>query len=133
METEIKIDESGIDEDEDVQNALAEYNRECAKLIELTERREEMINLLKIAKPSKIVEIREVIPRLDRLIKQTEEIIELSFELVRHKRDHVRRCRRLEAMMEIILPELRKHLAENAPEKLEQLEAMLDPQGNKTH
>lgn len=108
---------------------LHEKNRkETENLLERIKLREEMVGLLKIAKPEKIADIRSAISRLDKSIEATEKIIEINNAIIRQKDEYTEQTIILSEMSEKILEEMREHFADD-PEKLEILEAMLEDDG----
>lgn len=120
-----EIDESDIDEYEEVQEAIAKYQESSDKLLEIIARRDKMKELLKIAQPSKVADVRKCIADCDDLIEKTEKIMEIELELIEQNRDLVRRSKRMEAFLDVAEPEFLKYIAENKPEKLEEVKAML--------
>ena len=105
--------------------------RETEKLFERIRLREEMIGLLKIARPEMIADIREAISRLDKSIESTEKIIQLQEEAFELREKHEADLEKLIPIADRMLEELREHLADD-PKKLELLEAMLEDDG-KSH
>lgn len=128
----LKVDYSGVDEYEEVQDALRKYEDSAAKLLDAIAERDELVAALKIAHPSKIAEIRELIAEWNSLIESAEELLQDELLLVEKVRKLVRTYLELNAMNKLIEPELIKHVAEHNPEQLELLEAMLNDDG-KTH
>ena len=108
----------------------AEYQKETAKLFEYIQRRDEMHGLLKIAKPSKIADIRKAIVRLDKLIRQTEEIMEVLVRKYHLEIEAEAEDKKLEEMYEAVKPALLAYLAEHNPEEYEKLKAELEASEN---
>ncbi|MBX7173555.1 MAG: hypothetical protein K1X72_21485 [Pyrinomonadaceae bacterium] len=101
-----------------------QYIEKSAKLLELIERREGLIKILKQVSPTKTTEVRNLIADCDRLIEHTEQILELSKKqkeqlLVLQESEN-----RLVQMTERIKPEFLKYVAENYPEKLDEMEEL---------
>jgi hypothetical protein len=117
--------------DEDLIRYEEDYKKETQRLLERIEQREELIGLLKIAKPEKIAELREVISRFDKSIEATEEIILMTEDLIQKRREYIESLKEALIMSEKIEKGMREHFADQ-PEKLAQLEAMLEDKG-KSH
>lgn len=109
-----------------------EYIKNYEILLDLVRRREEMHKLLKIAQPVNIPKVQKAIANIDEGIERTEEIMELEREIFLKEQKLEKDYEELEEMMNLIEPELRKHVAEHNPEKLELLDAMLSDD-DKTH
>jgi hypothetical protein len=103
-----------------------EYQEESAKLFELLQRRDKMRELLKIAQPDKIAEVRRVIANLDSIIKQTEEIMEMIAKTHQKELELDKEYEELDRMNKIIEPLLLAHLKEHNPEAYEKLKAELE-------
>ena len=117
----------------EIRKAREKYEQESAKLLEVLARRDRMIKLLKLATQPKIPMVRKAISRLDDIIEKTENIIEIAYKTYQLRQDLWRNDMELMAMCDAIKPELLKHVAENNPEKLEELEAMLSDDYDRTH
>lgn len=115
---------------EKLEDAKAEYEKESARLLNTIKKREEMIGLLKIAKPEKIKDIQELIPRLDKSIEQTEEILESISNHIQLLESAIKQSEEMDAMCDIIQKELLEYIAREKPEKLEEVEAMLLGEGS---
>ena len=111
---------------EEAYETTEEYKEEIAKLFELIQRRDDMRALLKIAKPPRIPEIRQVIANLDGLIEDTEEIMEMIAKKHRLELEAEKNYEELNATYEAIKPELLAYLAEHNPEAYEKLKAELE-------
>lgn len=122
-EIEVIDDEIGLIE--------TEIKKETETLLTLINRREELVGLLKIAKPEKLADIRSAISSLGKSIESTEIIIALNEELIQQKREYAEQMKNLLIMSEKVLEGMREHFADDA-ERLEILEAMLEDDG-KTH
>lgn len=114
------------DDSDEVLEAVAEYEKEAANLLERIEKRDEMAALLKVAKPSKIAGIREVVSRMNRGIEQTEILLELRAQAVEQRRDLDGQYRQLDETLNLIKPEFLKHIAEQHPEKLAEMTALFE-------
>jgi hypothetical protein len=108
------------------------YLRESELLLERIRMREEMVQILKFATLDKTAGVRDVIARLDKSIEATEHILELYDERRRLTRECEIQDQKTLALAEKMMAGLRKHLAENEPEKLELLDAILEDEG-KSH
>lgn len=121
------------DEIEIVDEELEEYetkHKESSEiLLTLIARREELIGILKLAMPEKITGIRKTISDLDKAIEATEEIISLYESIIRKKYEHIELLKKAHFMTEDVLQGMREHFADD-PEKLEQLEALLEDDGS---
>ena len=111
---------------EETYETTEEYQKETTKLFEYIQRRDEMHGLLKIAKPSKISALRDVIARLDNLIRQTEEIMDILARKFQLELEADREDEKLEEMYQAVKPELLEYLAEHNPEAYEKLKAELE-------
>lgn len=109
---------------EDVINS-EEYKKESAFLLERIQRREDLVEQLKQAQPDKIPEIRRCIAKLDAVIEQTEQIMQMHIK--KHELQIKMKIADEEslAMCDAILPELLAHLEKNNPEAYEKLKAEL--------
>lgn len=123
MNVEEEYDE--VEDSYEIRKAREKYEQESAKLLEYLARRDEMIKLLKLATRPKIPMVREAIGELDEIIERTENIIAIAYKAYELRQQLWRDDMKLMAMCDAIKPELLKHVAENNPEKLEELEAML--------
>lgn len=121
-----------MDTDDNFYETDEEYLRESALLLERIQMREEMLQILKFATADKTAAVRDAIASLDKSIEATENIIEFIVE----RRRLIKQCeahdQKTLALAEKMMAGLRRHLAENEPEKLELLEAMLEDDG-KSH
>lgn len=123
------------DENEDeleIRASRENYERESATLLELIEKREETVKLLKLATKERTAQVREVIAELDELIERTEQIVAMQYDLYLQRIDLLKQYIEAAEMTEKIQPELLQYLAENNPEAYEQLKAQLEDDG-KTH
>jgi hypothetical protein len=102
-----------------------EYKKESETLLFHLQEREEMTRLLKIAHPSKVSEIREVIAGLDHLIERTEKIMQIILEKYQLEQEAEEHYLKVQAKMDKALPELLAYLAEHNPEAGEKLVADL--------
>lgn len=102
-----------------------EYRKESEFLLQRIKDREELVELLKIAHPSKIAEIRNSIARLDDVIERSEKIMEMHLEAQRLQQKADKDYEELEALTDLILPELLAYLEKNNPEAYEKLKADL--------
>lgn len=100
------------------------YEKECAKLLAKVSQRDELVKLLKIARPEKLGELRASIAKLDAFIAHTEEIIAMHYDIYQKRQDLWKQETELLAISEAIRPELLKYVAQHNPERLEELEAM---------
>lgn len=114
-----------------IEELQEKYRKETENLLEKIQLREEMVGLLKIAKPEKVAAIQTAISRLDKSIESTEKIIALNEETIQQKREYDEQMKKLLEMTETMLEGMREQFADQ-PEKLEMLEAMLEDDG-KTH
>lgn len=130
-EPNFEIDGSDVDEYEEVQDALARYEANSARLLDAIARRDEMVEFLKIAPPAKIAEARALVAKWNGLIEDLEKMLEQNLDLVEKARSLVRSYKELEALNDAVEPALLKY-AEEHPEKRELLEAILSDDG-KTH
>lgn len=102
-----------------------EYQKETASLLKRIEKREQMVQLLKIARPEKIPAIRECIASLDKGIEHTEKIMDLHREKFQLEMELEKQYVELDEMSRAIEPELLAYLAEHNPEAYEKLKAEL--------
>jgi hypothetical protein len=102
-----------------------EYRKKSEFLLQRIKDREEMVELLKIAHPSKIADIRNCIARLDDIIERTEKSMEMHLEALRLEQEIDKDYEELEEMTDHILPELLAYLEKNNPEAYEKLKADL--------
>ncbi len=109
-----------------------QYEQYAVLLLERIAERAEMIKLLKMATPEKIGQVREIIADLDDIIEDIEEFLELLDKSRRLTHKTETSALKLQANTDIIEKQMRRHLAENSPEKLELFEAMLEDDG-KSH
>lgn len=123
-------DEIEIIDDELIQNE-EDYKKESTRLLELISKREEMVRLFKVAKPERFAELREAISGLDKSIESTEKVIELLEELIQKRQNYTENLKETSIMAEKVLKGMREHFADD-PEKLAQLEAMIEDDG-KSH
>lgn len=105
-----------------------DYKKETARLLQMIDRRKELVGLFKIAKPQRFAELREAISSLDKSIESTEKIIEMTEDLIQKRRNYIESLRETFIMSEKIVKGAREHFADQ-PEKLEQLEALLEDTG----
>jgi hypothetical protein len=117
--------------DEEIGLLEEQHKKETETLLTLINRREELVGLLKIAKPEKVADIRSAISSLDKSIESTENIIALNDDIILQKREYAEQMKNLLIMSETVLEGMREHLADDS-EKLEMLEAMHEDDG-KTH
>ncbi|HQU82839.1 MAG TPA: hypothetical protein PKY59_06930 [Pyrinomonadaceae bacterium] len=115
---------------EKLEDAKKEYEEESANLLQIISKREEMIGLLKIAKPEKIKEIQELIPRLDKSIALTEEMLESMSNHIKLLESAIKQAEELDAKCDIIQKELIEYIERENPEKLEEVKAMLFGEGS---
>jgi hypothetical protein len=102
-----------------------EYRKKSEFLLQRIKDREELVELLKIAHPSKIPDIRNYIARLDDIIERIEKSMEMHLEVQRLEKKIDKDYEELEAMTEAIEPELLAYLEKNNPEAYEKLKADL--------
>lgn len=107
-----------------------EYKKEYDNLLAKLKKRDELTEFLRFAQPRQIPALRQAIAGIDKYIEQTEVILEIQKEKFLAEKECEEADRQALEMVEMILPELRKHLAETAPEKLEILDAMLSDDGS---
>jgi hypothetical protein len=110
---------------EDVINS-EEYQKESAFLLERIRMREEMVERLKLSRPDKIPEIRRCIAKLDEVIEQTEQILQMLIKKHELQIEMEIADEESLAMCDAILPELLAHLEKNNPEAYEKLKAQLE-------
>lgn len=108
-----------------------EYEKEAAFLLQRIKDRDELVGLLKIARPEKIPLIQKTIAAFDDVIEQTENILELQQKKSDFEEKIEREDEKTFAMMKLIEKELIEHVAKNNPEKLPELMEMLT--GKKSH
>lgn len=100
----------------------ARYRLESDKLLKFIQRGSELTEILKFATTKHIKSVRIAISRNDKLIEETEKILELlenqRVEALKLKESETK----LILMMEKMKPDFLKFLAENHPEKLDELE-----------
>ncbi len=111
---------------EEIDKIDEDYQEEAASLLERIERREEMRELLKVAAPSKIPAIRAYIAKLDKIIEETEEIMEVLVKKRRLQAELEQEYEELDKMNKAIEPELLAYLEKNNPEAYEKLKAELE-------
>lgn len=100
------------------------YAELTAVLLDRIRKRDEMIALLKIAKPAKISAIREVAARFDKLIEMIEAELQSFVEMRRKRIEIDENYEKLDAMMEKMKPEFLAYIAEQKPEKLEEMKLL---------
>lgn len=110
---------------DEVLELFAKYEKEYEGLLDRIAKRDETVGLLRIAKPSKIAPLRELISLLNTNIERTEEILAMIAKQIALERKADRDYRKAVEMADKIRPEFLKYIAEHRPEKLEELEAML--------
>jgi hypothetical protein len=110
---------------EDSDSHINKYNEEAEKLLELIAEREKHVELLKYARPEKIAAIRKYIVGLDGVIESTEKIMEIHLEAHRKRLKLDKMLAELETIGAKVERGLLKYVAENKPEKLEEIKAML--------
>ena len=108
------------------------YRENYEILLELVERRKEMLQMLKIAQPENIQKVQKAIADIDQSISRTEEIMALEREIFLERQKADQQWIELAELADKIEPELRAYVAEHHPEKLELLDAMLSDD-DKTH
>lgn len=121
--------EEELDYYEKLENAKKDYEEESANLLQMIEKREEIVRLLKIAKPDKIKDVQELIRDWDESIAQTEEILESISNLIQKIEAAIKHDEELAVKVEIIQKELIEYVKKEKPENLEALEAMLFENG----
>ena len=121
--------EEELDYYQKLENAKKDYEEESANLLQMIEKREEMVGLLKIAKPDKIKAVQEIIRDCDESISQTEEILESISNLIRLLETAIKRNEELEVKLEVAQKEFLEYIKREKPEKLEEIEAMLFEDG----
>lgn len=130
---EISLDEYDEVADEfEIRASREDYERESANLLQKISERDELVKLLKLARPDRLDAIKQNIKRLDKYIEGTEVIVEKSLEVYETRIEYWKEMTILHEMSEIIKPELLAHVAKHNPEKLEELEAMLSDD-DRTH
>ena len=118
-------------EDENDETA-GKYRENYEILLELVERRKEMLRLLKIAQPENVPRVQKAIAEIDKTIGRTETIMALEREVFLERQKADKQWNELTDLADKIEPELRAYIAEHHPEKLELLDAMLSDD-DKTH
>jgi 5,10-methenyltetrahydromethanopterin hydrogenase len=111
--------------DEDVINS-EEYQKESAFLLERIRMREDLVELLKRARPDKIPELRRCIAKVDDVIEQTERIMQMHVKKHELEIEIEEQDAETMAMCDAILPELLAHLEKHNPEAYEKLKAELE-------
>lgn len=124
-------------EDEDDPEVMLEKNEKeyiefSDKLLAAVHKREDLLKLLKIAHPNKILQINQAVSALDSLIERLEKRLEIIDRLITANKELIREYAVLEKMTDIIEADLTQYIKENCPEKLELLEAILSDDG-KSH
>jgi hypothetical protein len=114
---------------EDSYEQTEEYKKEYEKLLAKLKRRAELAEFLKFAKREQIPAVRAAIAGIDKYIEQTEVILEIQKNKFLAEKEVEEADEKVLAMAEVILPELRKHLAETDPEKLEIFDAIMSDDG----
>lgn len=100
------------DDSEEVLRLFDEYEKEAAFLLARIKMRDEDAALLKIAKPSKIAALRDLISRFDSVIEQTEKILSNIVESIEMQRKADENYRELDAVMKSLPPELLQFIAD---------------------
>lgn len=116
---------------EDIEKAYREIS---AVLLERIAQRDELVKLLKIARPSMVLQIQQDIARFDDAIESAEDCLETIAKIreTRIELDHS--IANLLAFTDKIKPILFKHLAEHHPEKIEEFEILFNHKDSiKTH
>ena len=132
LRKELGEDYEDVDDEHEIRLRYAEYEQASAKLLEKISQRDELVGLLKYAAPARIADVREGIARFDKFIDEGERYVASRYDVYLKAIDLWRNYMELEKMTRIIEPELRKYIADNEPEKLELLDAMLSGD-HKTH
>jgi len=114
---------------EKLEDAKKDYEKESSNLLQMIEKREELVSLLKIAKPDKIKAVQEFIRHCDESISQTEAILESISNLIRLLETAIKRDEELAVKLEIAQEEFLEYIKREKPEKLEEVEAMLFEDG----
>jgi hypothetical protein len=109
-----------------------EFRENYEILLQLVERRKEMVQLLKIAQPENVPKIQKAIADIDETIERTEKIMALERELFLERQKADKQWTELRDLADKIEPGLRAYVAEHHSEKLELLDAMLSDD-DKTH
>lgn len=117
--------------DENLIRHEEELEKQTRRLLELIEQRDEVIKLLKIAKPAKIADLREGVSLFDKSIESIEKFIVMTEDLIQKRRDYIENIKELIIMTDKIEAGMREHFADQ-PEKLAQLDAILEDTG-KSH
>lgn len=125
------------DEDEDEyeieDDALIKHEEDHKKisdiLLESISQREELVRLLKIARPEKMAELREAISAFDQAIEATENYLATIEDLIQKRRVYIENLRKGWIISEKLVKGFREKYADD-PEKLEMLEALLEDDGS---
>lgn len=117
--------EEEIDYYEKLENAKKDYEKESEYLLQTIAKREEMVGLLKIAKPDKIKDIQDVVQRLDSSINQTERIMEHICKQIDLLEKAIKHAEELEIKLDFVQKEFLEYIKREKPEKLEEVEAMI--------
>lgn len=101
-----------------------QYREAYAILLDRIAKRDEMKSLLKIAKPAKILPLRNAVARLDKIIENIEQELDLLTEMRRRRIELDERYEKLAQDMERMKPEFLTYIAEHHPEKLAEMESL---------
>lgn len=114
-----------ITDEYEIRASRERYEEESRNLLELTKRREEAAKLLKMETKERVAGVIKLIGKIDEAIEHTEEIVELTYRIYQKRIEQWKRVTELMATTEIIKPLLLQHIAENNPEKYDEVEALL--------
>lgn len=106
-----------------------DYNFFSEKLISVVERRESFVELLKIAHPDKIADVREAISAASKLIGLIENRLELTADLIRHNKELTQELADLAKLNDLVDVKLIEYVEKHRPEKLEEIKILLFEDG----
>lgn len=106
-----------------------EYKAAAAKLLQLTEMRENAAQILKFSAPQDVQEAREYLAKIDDCIESLEDYMESEYQLIILEREFEEAHAKLVEMSKQIDEKLPAYVAEHCPERLEEIQAILEFDG----
>ena len=105
---------------ENLEEIEVQLRQESAKLFQYIDQRDKLVGILKYAPVNQIEKIHEAIAKLDNVIENTEDIVEIIEKKRIKTLESVENDNKLEQMMESIMPDLLRSLNEYNPEKIDE-------------
>jgi len=118
-----------MEEEKDYYEILEErkqsYRAESENLLRAIAEREELVKLLKIAKPENISKIQDAIVRKDFMIEQIEKVLVLTADLVKNAENIIENGEKFIEMFDREREEFLEHIKREKPEEFEEIKALL--------